>query len=291
MSTRLPAISRPTKRRPEKQAVEAHAVAAVESEPEFEQLSVPPTRMAAPTPISCLTHAFDVYELFGDGIQTFSSASVYEKKKSLRKLMNASGMGTVTKTDNLTKESVAVILGETERLVKHLWGGEEAFLTLFAKITGLRITSHLNTVFSLCHLLLLDRSVTAHIRLASLGMFDTGFLVENGQFLAKMVINADAMRRGVRKVGADDRYRRLLDTASVHIARQALTTELLRAAIPAGWRLHADTNTPLTDREVEEQNSRIAGEFLFLAVGLLQALSLEQQAILTINKVLLENGL
>jgi hypothetical protein len=244
----------------------------------------------APDPIPLLTHCFSVDELFGGGIETYNNEAQFQKKNTLRKLMDMSGSSS-TKTESIGKEARALILAQTERLVSHVTNSPHSFTTLFARVTNMRSAVVLTEVYYVCPPLLLDHSVASHPRLCSLGLFDTAYLVENGKLLARTVINNVAMSANWRKSGADNRYKGLLEIAAAHIAKLPFSNALLDEAMPMAWTLHVDSNSALTDRQIEEQNLRIKGEFIFLCFGLLQAMKLREKAEAAVLSILRENGI
>jgi hypothetical protein len=284
--TSLPKLTRPADRkRAPKAAPEPEPVK--DTTPEWTH-TVPAWLQAAPDPQSCLTHEFSADALFGDIIETSTLSPGFEKKNTLRKLMD---MSAAEKPETLTRETRTAIIRETERLVRHVTVGPDAFISLFAKVTGVRDTRLLSDLYYACMPLLLDYTVSAHVRLQQFGMFNVAFLIENGKMLARMVINAHAMKSQWRKLGADNRYRMLLEAAAGHLARQPLGTHVLRAGVPTPWHLHADTNTPLTERQIEEQHIRINGEFIFLCAGLLFEMRMQSHANAMIDRILIENGI
>jgi hypothetical protein len=284
--TALPKVKRPVDRK--RTPKDAPAPAPEPEHVDTLETAIPACLETAPDPQSCLTHEFSADALFGDIVDTSTLSPAFEKKNTLRKLMD---MTTTDKPEALSREARTAIIRETERLVRHITVGTDAFISLFAKVTAVRDTRLLSDLYYTCTPLLLDYTVSAHPRLQQFGMFNVAFLIENGKLLARLAINSQAMHLKWRKHGADNRYRALVDAAAGYLARQPLGIHVLRAGVPTAWHLHADTNTPLTERQIEEQNIRINGEFVFLCAGLLHEMRMEAHAIAMIHRILIENGI
>lgn len=239
-------------------------------------------------PYAAFTTQFDLNQCFSDKILTFVNPDAHDKKKSLRRITTVSEAQ--ESAENLSPEAIARILGEVKRIMKHSFECTDMFLSFFYRVT--RVKRHLLGYLSgVVSKLSVDRTVSTHPRLLSLRLFDTSYLIELGQMTARSVCLIQSMQMRQRRIAGEARFNALLDAAKTQLSLLPFSAEAFRTAMPTGWQLHPDTNTPLTEKEIEQQNDRIRGDFTFLCVGLLVALGFNQSAENTIVSLLYESSL
>jgi hypothetical protein len=243
---------------------------------------------APPDPYTAFTSQFDLYQLFSTRILTFANSDVQDKKKSLRKVTVINDAE--ANEENLSKEAVASILGEVKRIMKHSLECVDTFLSFFYRVT--KVDRHLLGYLSgIVPKFSVDRTVATHPRLISLRLFDTSYLIELGQLTARSVCLVQSLQMRQRRIAAEERFKGLLQVAGAQLSRMPFSAEAFRTAMPTGWQLHPDTNTPLSEREIEEQNNRIKGDFTFLCFGLLVALGFSKTAEDAVVALLYESAL
>jgi hypothetical protein len=282
-STQLPSASTLITKRPTRPRANATAPTVEKPEEYTDEMCFPSFFYEMEDPSAALTYKCDIHGLFGDNLITFENPSAHDKKKSIRKLLALSD--TKQKTDNLTAEQYRNIADELNRLVAHSVNFGSSFMRIFHKVTKLSLIA-LTQMRHMAQPLALDRTVASHPRLQTLNLFNTGFFVDVGHAFTKMCICIDSMKTNTRKVISDERYNKLIHASGAYLATFPLKIEVLREGIPSGWQLHPDTNTPLTDFEIQEQNNRINSDFLFLCIGILVTAKQEETARQSITRAL-----
>ncbi len=218
------------------------------------------------TPHMALMLQFDVERMFSDQIQVGKAG----KNKSLRRLFSRTTAAEPTvDVPKLERDVCALIQSESERLCSFVLDQHDSFVQLTLQTLAFVHSETLATQLdALAAHLMLDHSATQHARIAAQRMFDTRLLIRVGDCQLVERIYREAASAGYTGEFAERRVSTVRQYLAAFVTARVRQTALLHA-LPMGWRLHPKTHRPLGEREIEQQEQRIIGEFPLLLIGLL----------------------
>lgn len=244
----------------------------------------------AEDPCRTLTHFFDAVTLFGDC--DYSSREESKKKnRSLLKLTRRSVSLTrdTEAPTTLDYDTARVINAEAARIAAYIVDGRDSFVSLVGTLARISDARFLDDIDALGAHMMLDRSITQHRCLRRLRMIDTSMCIAIGRAQVLTVVYCRAFEHGQTEESAA-KIMQTIDQFAHTILGSRFPSHAgfhkIKHGLPATWRLHEQTHTPLSEREQEEQLQRVMREFPLLVVGLLHVMNLHEHKLRLIHDLI-----
>lgn len=252
--------------------------------------------MRAEDPCRTLTHFFDAVTLFGE-CDYVGTDEAKRKNRSLLKVMKKSATlthGTAVRaadesSTTLSHAAARAITDEATRIALYISEGVDSFVSLVGTLARIADTHFLDDIATMAPYMMLDRTVTQHPRMRRLRMCDTSMCIAIGRAQILTAVYCRALENSQTEASAEKVVQTVEQFAHAILGSRFPTHagfHKIKHGLPATWRLHEQTNTPLSEREQEEQLQRVMREFPLLVVGLLHVMNLHEHKLRLIHDLI-----